>query len=360
MSIQLAAIAIFSQLLFGMNSVAQDIQTDKKTWSDQLINVESGPTGNNDLVHSENHLTNQIFNQSKNKTIINAMLAEHLDAETVIQKQTLLDKSEMRLIDHGLGKSIDLIQKSNGNTKTLLSNLDIKKNNSVAFISFSISPDEKTAVVFSEENGSIDDFTLYVIDLSKAQTISSDLIAKGNSIVWTSPIKFSFTDPVNRNKQIEVDVLNNFTKTEYLGVKFFGNYPILMKCEKNIQTAILSGTQEVVLNGLNCNNWTTRARHKLSEITVITNGQNDHHELLQYLINPEDKTIDPQKLFEFDGVLQQAQFLDNHYFIQSSWGADQKLLVLDDLGNPIQTVLVPSFASVKLLQTKTPDRKSVV
>lgn len=352
MSKKLTAIVILSQLFLTTNLFAQQLPSDQKTWSDQLSNVENDPAGNNSLVHSENHLTNQLFNQSKNKNIINAMLAERLGQEVIIQKKLLSDKSEIILIDHGLGKSIDFIQKSNGVEKTLLSNLDIKKNNSVSFISFSISPDEKTAIVFAEKNGSIDDYQLYVLDLVKSQTISSDLVAKVNSVSWTMPNKFSFTDPNNRNKQIEVDILNNFSKTEYLGVKFFGHYPILMKCDSKIQKAILNGTQEVVLNGLNCNNWSTLAQKKLNEITVITDVASDHHEVMQYLINPEDKVIEPNKIFEFDGVLQQAQFIDNHYFLQTSWGADQRLIILDEKGTLLQTVLVPQFASISAIQPK--------
>ena len=352
MSKQLTALVILSQLFFGTYLLAQDLPTSKKTWSDQLINVETDPVGNNSLVHSENHLTNQIFNQSKNKNIINAMLSERLGEKATIQKKLLSDKSEIKLIDRGLGKSIDLIQTSSGIEKKLLSNFDIKKNNSVSFISFSISPDEKTAIVFAEKNGSIDDYQLYVFDLVKSQTLSSNLVAKGNSVVWTMPNKFSFTDPLDFSKQIEIDILNNFSQTEYSGVKFLGQYPVLMKCEKNIQKAILNGAQEVILNGLNCRNWSEQIQKKISKISVIKNDENNHHEVLQYVINPEDKVAEPTKIFEFDGVLQQAQFIDDHFFLQTSWGADQQLIVLDEKGTMLQTVLVPAFASVTAIEPK--------
>jgi prolyl oligopeptidase PreP (S9A serine peptidase family) len=147
---------------------------------------------------------------------------------------------------------------------------------------------------------------------------------------------------------------HQFLKTEYPKTVFSGNFPVLMKCEieNNIQKAIINGSQEVILKGLTCDNWQARARHRTNEISVITKG--DHLQLLKYSLKPGDTVADPIKIFETDGVLKEAQFLDNHYFFETRWGGEQKLYVLDVAGTLMQTIAVPSFVSFTKIESKMP------
>ena len=346
---------IWLLLLYPQLGFSETLKNPSQTWSDYLSPIENSAintSSNLNLIHSENQLTNQALNKSKkNRDMLKAILKNKYSSDMIIQTLVLVDKSELQLVDHGVGKATELMHKIGQDSTSLISNLSIKKNNTVAFISFTASPDGKIAIIFSEKEGSIDDYRLFVINLSNGQLISSDYVANGNQIIWTGPEKFSFKNVDDYSLTIEVDIQNSFAKKTYANTNFAGAYPVLLKCQNNIQTVVIADKQTVTLEGIGCYNWSNSVQRKADKIVLITRG--DNPQLLRFTINPEDQSVSATKIFEWHGILQSAQFIDDHYFIASSWGVDQKLYVLDIDGKLVQELTIPSFVSIKQIKSKT-------
>ena len=143
-------------------------KAEQLDWSDILKPIETNQNILKQIIAEENKNTHLIFPPSSLRKKIESILSKRMSSVRVIQSVTLHDGLKINLVDQGLGKSIDLVQIENkipAATTKLLSNFNYKKNNSLRFEGFSISPDERYIIISGESNGSIDDVPLFVFDL---------------------------------------------------------------------------------------------------------------------------------------------------------------------------------------------------
>ncbi len=326
---------------------------DASSWSDRLSYLEAadGAQERLELSHSENHLTNLKASQNKQLSSLQKNLTRKWDASLTTQSSTLSDGSILSLVDTGLGKATILSIVSGTQTRPLLSNLDLKKNNSIAFLSYSVSPSEKYVIVHAEEGGSIDAFHLYVVELKSGKLISQDIVGHGGgdvTITWMGENQFMYL-PLNDKSQWTFDI-ETLANQKIDPITYFGTYPKNLKCTGPDVVAVdqTDKTNPVLtpLQGVKCARWKNYFWLKNNDLIFFGSGQDSN--IIKWSAAAQTlATIGSTK-----GIIKKLNHIGNYFFVQTFWGPDQSLLLIDMDGKILREIKLPSYLSIKNMTSK--------
>lgn len=354
--ILLLSITAFSQQSSVIDTYPQ--KPENVTWSEHLKNIESDSILKNKIFDFEMNLTRQVFKSSPLSKGIESVLFNRMNKLRIIKSYVLTDNSTLQLIDNGLGQSIDLTRTlPDKSQQKLFSNFDIKKNNSVNFVGFAVSPSEKYVVIFAEKNGSIDDYELIILNLITGKRLESSLIAKGEgtaSISWFNQSAFYFTDSSLKKMTVNLDLSTTPAESN---INYWGNYPFNLMCEKNIVYFVNSKKEpktQLKLDQISCGEWTSLLNISDHSVQMLTKSKDIKNSirLLNYLIpeteNPNIVSVSAETVFQTEQQVYKSSFnIDNLNIISTYWGAEQSLFLINSQTKSFEKLLLPSYASVK-------------
>lgn len=352
---------LFSILFFSKTPSATALPVD--LWSDYLRSLEQDAAEQSKIWHFENHKTNSIFNQSKNKAYLNATIGNLFNQERIIQREKLDQNSQLQLIDRGLSKSMELVVKTSASENVVISNLTYRGNNSIAFVKFYVSPNKRFAVVVGSQQGSIDFFNFYVVDLQEKIILSDQLKSHGQDIIWTAPDRFIYADASQispaepKAKKVELTLSSELKKSEVPANFRDGLYPIEIFCndEGKTEAVVNKNDRKVLLKDLSCNSWFDIIN--ASEKSVVIYDHSEPDRILKYNFIEMKNTSDPVFIYTsgFDEVIDHVSVIDDYCFLQTHWGSQEQLKVINEQGIVIQSFIVPQFAHLSefLVKDKT-------
>lgn len=338
---------------FAQQSILPDKKPEAQTWSDFERPLENNLTLQRQIFLDEMSKTNRNYQKSSQRGFIEQAIRNRMDQEAVIQSSYLAEGQSLVLMKRGLGKATELVLKKSGLADELLfSNFQLKKNNSAHLTGFSLSPDQKKIVIFSESDGSIDDFNLNIYDLVGRKTVpQSKLVASGNGaakVVWIGPAKFYYRDSVKNGQIIDLQIS---TVPQAVGsYRYFGKYPYNLECGSDNVVKyhpISDNPQRTVnLNDLYCGGWESVVQANSQEVDLIENS-GDSLRFVRYRLTADRANSPAVLLFELpQRVFQSVEVVDGLYVIMNSWGADQFINIYDMNGKSVDQITVPSYASV--------------
>lgn len=348
-------LVIILSAVFSLDTFAQarPAKTADQTWSDYLQFIEKNQAEKDRIFHQEMQLTNSKYAVSKNRKAIEAVIKKRSDVSNIIQSATLQSGETLKLIDNGLGKSIDLVKVGTTNT-VLYSNFQIKKNNSVAFTGFSVSPQSDYAIIFADQNGSIDDHQLVLIDLKQSKVIPSSIAAYGGgksvSIDWISNSAFYFEGQDKLGYTIDLN--NSVTPTPTNGTAYYGTFPRNIRCSQDgVQFIDVSQAEPVKINleNIPCSWRASRITSQNIDLLISDPKQEEHLKILHFNLTEKKDTVPGTQIFELQNqVYDSFHIFDSKYFIQTHWGKTQSLFIVDiTTGHQIDQIVVPEYASIR-------------
>lgn len=317
------------------------------------------------FIDNENRKTNLDLKKSKNRVQIQNYFSSHLDIEKRRQMVRLSNGDQLVLRDLGLGKATRLIYvaASTATTNTtsvitgetiLSSNLEVKKNNSIAYINFIVSPDEKYVALFSESNGSIDDYQITLFSLTDLKKIETPkLVAKNNILFWTSNSQFIYTNPENFQMRLLYDIPTK-TITPVMGLRYLTSAPNPILCQKNslyleqtrqdVSNNNIATTQKFSLNFFPCNKILNIIRANAQVVDLVTTE--DNYSIIRFIWDEKSQSYLQKKLFQFTGKPRLIKHIDGQFFIYSTYGKQQSLLIVDDNGQLKNNITIPNYISI--------------
>jgi prolyl oligopeptidase PreP (S9A serine peptidase family) len=354
-------LAVFSLDTFAQTRPAK---VAGETWSDYLQFIEKNPTEKDRIFHQEMFVTNAQYSTSKNRQAIEALIRTRGSGATTIQKATLKSGEILKLIDNGLGKSIDLVQEGSS-SKVLYSNFQMKRNNTIGFTGFSVSPQEDYALIFAEQNGSIDDYQIIPIDLRKSQIIPGMIMASGSGksvrVSWTGNSTF-FYRGVTDKLGYKIDLSAPVAPVPTNGLSYFGKYPRNLECGHSGVQYVNSTQSEPVkikLENTSCE-WVSLLgfSNQHMDLLVSEPQHEEHLKIIRYNLNENKTSIAGTQILDIHNqVYDSVSVFDSKYFIQTHWGKTQSLLTIDMLtGQLIDQFELPDCASIKSISSAVKNK----
>lgn len=311
---------------------------------------------NSDLILSRNHEANLNLAESPNRKAIESKLRGLYKDLSVIKTIAASADREIQWIDRGLGLAEDIMLKTATTSEFLFSTFRFKKNNSIHIVNISLSPDLNMLVVATETDGSTDLFTFHVIDIESKKTISQELTATSNSIVWITPDQFvtqAGTSSLDRAIQVMNTTTNTITKMtgvsrlltnekNFLGSK--GNNILLTPSKNKIlldksvmgsSIGQLAGSILLQMTGAD----------GLGELRTIPNIVSEIA-LKSSFFYPEEKDYITNTLIRSKYVI-----------VKRRWGASRSIQVLDSTAVEIARIPVPDCCSLGAISWLVPGKK---
>jgi len=346
---------LLAVLLLDSSAEARIAKAPEQTWSQYLQFIEKNQPEKDRILHEEMQITNSNYANSKHRKEIEDVIRKRKSGVTVLQTATLKSEEVLKLVDNGLGKSIDLI-KVGSTSKVVYSNFQIKKNNSVTFTGFSVSPQSDYVILFSEENGSIDDYQLVLIDLKQDQVIPSTVLASGAGktvrIRWISNSEFYFVGALDKlDYKIDLAVSTNPVLTN--GISYSGTYPRTIECSTSgVQVVDMTSTETVRthLENTSCE-WLSLLRITGDDLDLLVHdpAHEENLKIIRYNLSDKKSNVAGAQIFQIDNqVFDSVSNFESKYFIQTHWGKTQSLLTIDmNTGQLLDQMIVPDYASIK-------------
>lgn len=344
-------------LFCAENLLAETISCEvifKSSWSEQFKNLESkdSETARENIWRYENSVTNAIFKENPDLKRLQPQIRQIFAIEKTRASYTLKGNRSLKLIDKGVSKGDSIVLEQSGESVELLNSLVLKSNHTLNFISLSLSPDQKYAVVVTSEYGSIDEFKLFVLDIKKRSVATEQpLLASGDgnvSIHWIGQSEFAFSISSGEHKSGLFDAVKKKYSEE--DASYSGSYPHTMKYTDAKSKYIGKGD---ILK---------RMPDALATRMVATANNNSDlyfvdslHPNKLYLLKENQSYVRPHEVLKFTGQFEGLNIKENYIFISTTWGGVESLHIFDMRGNPIQHIELPHYAAIEKVEV---DKKS--
>ncbi len=301
------------------------------------------------------------------------------------------DKFTVKIVDQGLGsrKAVQIVleDKASGKKEVLLSSIKLKElfssrkekeevpdqpviskyknNNTVIPVEIQLSPTKKFLIVKMAAKGSIDVFTVVVIDIETRKIISEIEDVGTSKIVWRSPTEFfhenrgvppkSFYSKITPDKKIETIRVKNANESNSADQQWI--YKRISSTKYRIGSTVkpfeidfdLQPSIEQILK-------TTKNPETL---WILTKGKNGFKELVKIEIDQNEFVL-KRVIDESNMVIDEVIVNSDHLVVHKYLGPTRTVEIADHSGNLISKIDAPSCCDVGPVEYNSQTRQATV
>jgi prolyl oligopeptidase PreP (S9A serine peptidase family) len=329
------------------------------------LNVSHDPATLNpvqrDWLNARNAEVNKTLAKSANLAKIEDRLKVIYNVET-LTKELDLDGGgrKIKLVDRGLGEPEDVVISTAAEGKIdrktdvkIFSNFEFRRNNSFNITDMSLSHDKKTLVLAIEEDGSLDDFTLVVIDIQTRAVLTKELKATSAGVAWISENEFLYSkdQPPHEGRLGRFNRLSPSTETVEDGNLILGSARNGVSWIESNWAGFHSDIWKLVnkdgrsISLANGSSFKYVVGEVADGVIVHAAGETGLGSL--YKISLETSPAVPKPFYQEQSMLlERSEIKDGFVINRYRWGGSHWIHVLNSRGEKLSEIEIPSCCNV--------------
>jgi prolyl oligopeptidase PreP (S9A serine peptidase family) len=306
-----------------------DQATPPLTNSTKYQALESNTADRTQWIEAQNRSLNTDLKKSPNTQKIGDWLRTVFDRPRTNKVVALDDGTKIFLRTRGLGKAQELVWKVGSTEQILWSSFAEKKNGSVHFVNFSVSPDQRYVALVSEQNGSLDKFNTAIYDLKSRIHLrlpGIDLSSLDSYHYWLNNEIYFRQDDGMKKLDVSNPSLGVVSTTQEVLAQQDG-------------FALVFNGQFQLLSSTGAFNWADGSRPEAilgkdaTSLYLKVAAADGKIEIRRLSLPLTAESVPGTPFITFKGtVVRSASFYSGHFFVGDSWGPRQSLTVYDSKG----------------------------